>query len=133
MAKEAPLALWQALLPALAERAPVMLVGSAADRERFPALRALVPAHRLQDLMGGTNFAQLVDATGRARAAIGVESMVAHLAVGFHRPTIVLNNPAASGIIAFPDPLPSLRFVDMTSAPDRVAVDALSHLDRHSF
>ena len=130
-AKEAPMALWQALLPALAERAPVMLVGNMRDRERFAPLRALVPAHRLLDAMGHTSFAELVDATGRARAAIGVESMVAHLAVGHRRPTVVLNNPAASGIVAFPDALPSLRFVDMTMSPSIAAADALQHLDHH--
>ena len=69
--------------------------------------------------------------TGRARAAIGVESMVAHLAVGHRRPTVVLNNPAASGIVAFPDALPSLRFVDMTMSPSIAAADALQHLDHH--
>lgn len=129
--KEAPIALWQALLPALAERAPLMLVGNARDRERFAALRALVPAHRLQDAMGTTSFAQLVEASGRSRAAIGVESMVAHLAVGHGRPTVVLNNPAASGIVAFPDAMPSLRFVDMTLAPQSAAADVLAHLDVH--
>ena len=129
-AKEAPLALWAALLPALAERAPILLVGNTRDRERFAALRQFVPAHRLQDAMGSTSFADLVVMTGGARAAIGVESMVAHLAVGHHRPTVVLNNPAASGIVAFPDGLPSLTFVDMTLDPRDAASSALAHLDR---
>ena len=129
-AKEAPLAFWEALLPALAERAPVMLVGNARDRERFAALRNFMPAHRLIDAMGSTSFAELVDATGRARAAVGVESMVAHLAIGHQRPTVVLNNPAASGVVAFPDAEPSLTFVDMTIAPHRAAGLAIEHLDR---
>ena len=100
--KEAPFALWEALLPLLAERAPVMLVGSAGDRARFAPLRAPVPAHRLHDAMGATSFAELGRLTGRARAAVGAESMVAHLAVGHARPTVVLTNPDASGIVAFP-------------------------------
>ncbi len=129
-AKEAPLALWAALLPALAERAPILLVGNARDRERFAPLRQFVPADRLRDAMGSTSFADLVVMTGRARAAIGVESMVAHLAIGHHRPTVVLNNPAASGIVAFPDGLPSLTFVDMTLDPHHAASSAIAHLDR---
>jgi ADP-heptose:LPS heptosyltransferase len=129
-AKEAPFALWATLLPELAHRAPILLVGNARDRERFAALRALVPSARIQDAMGSTSFADLVSATGRARAAIGVESMVAHLAVGHGRPTVVLNNPDASGIVAFPDGLPSLTFVDMTLDPQHAAVSALAHLDR---
>lgn len=129
-AKEAPLALWAALLPALAERAPIQLVGNARDRARFAPLRQFIPADRLQDAMGTTSFADLVVMTGRARAAIGVESMVAHLAVGHHRPTVVLNNPDASGIVAFPDGLPSLTFVDMTLDPHYAASSALAHLDR---
>jgi ADP-heptose:LPS heptosyltransferase len=129
-AKEASLAVWEALLPAIAERAPVMLVGSAADRERFASLRKLVPSSQLHDAMGATSFGELVDATGRARAAIGVESMVAHLAVGHRRPTVVLNNPKASGIVAFPDDLPSLTFVDITADPRRIAAQTVAHLDR---
>lgn len=129
-AKEAPVALWSALLPALAQRAPVMLVGSEADRTRFAPLLALLPAGRGIDAMGRTSFAELVTLVGRARAAVGVESMVAHLALGHQRPTVVLNNPAASGIAAFPDGLPSLTFVDMTDAPERAAAQAISHLDR---
>lgn len=128
--KEAPLALWSALLPALAQRAPVMLVGSDADRARFAPLRALLPEDRCLDAMGRTSFGELVSLVGRARAAVGVESMVAHLALGHQRPTVVLNNPAASGIAAFPDGLPSLTFVDMTHAPERAAAQAIAHLDR---
>ena len=128
--KEAPLAVWESLLPQLAERAPIMLVGNVRDRERFAALRTLVPSHRMHDAMGETSFAHLVTATGCARAAIGVESMVAHLAIGHQRPTVVLNNPAASGIVAFPDGLPSLTFVDMTLAPQHVAATAIAHVDR---
>ncbi len=129
-AKEAPLALWAELLPALSERAPILLVGNESDRQRFAPLRAMVPAHRLHDAMGATSFGDLVTLAGRARAAIGVESMVAHLAVGFGRPTVVLNNPHASGIIAFPDGLPSLTFADMTNAPQHAAATAIGHLDR---
>ncbi len=129
-AKEAPLALWQTVLPLLAERAPILLVGNASDRERFASLRALVPSGRLHDVMGTTSFAELVALTGQARAAIGVESVVAHLALGYSRPTIVLNNPAASGVVAFPDGVPSLTFVDMTNDPHRAAALALAHLDR---
>jgi len=129
-AKEAPLAFWAALLPALAERAPVQLVGHAGDRARFAALRGFIPTDRCLDAMGTTTFSDLVALTGRARAAVGVESMVAHLAVGHARPTVVLHAPAASGIVAFPDDLPSLTFVDMTLAPDRAAALALAHLDR---
>ena len=129
-AKEAPFALWAALLPELARRAPVMLVGNVHDRERFAALRALVPSDRLHNAMGATSFADLVTLTGRARAAIGVESMVAHLALGHSKPTVVLNNPDASGIVAFPDGLPSLTFVDMTLDPHHAATTALAHLDR---
>ena len=129
-AKEAPDVLWRTLLPALAERAPIMLVGNAGDRERFAWLRGLVPADRLHDAMGSTDFAQLVAATGRARAAVGVESMVAHLAVGRKRPTVVLNNPAASGVAAFPDDLDSLCFVNMSDDPAVAARSALAHLDR---
>ncbi len=128
--KEAPMAFWRALLPALAERAPVQLVGNAADRDRFAPLRALFPADRCIDAMGATSFDALVAVTGRARAAVGVESMVAHLALGHGRPTVVLNNPAASGVVAFPDGLPSLTFVDMTLAPEHAAALALAHLDR---
>ena len=80
--------------------------------------------------MGATSFADLVTLTGRARAAIGVESMVAHLALGHSKPTVVLNNPDASGIVAFPDGLPSLTFVDMTLDPHHAATTALAHLDR---
>jgi ADP-heptose:LPS heptosyltransferase len=130
-AKEAPLALWAALLPELARRAPILLVGNARDRERFAPLRQFIPADRLQDAMGSTSIADLVSLTGRARAAIGVESMVAHLAIGHQRPTVVLNNPAASGIVAFPDSLPSLTFVDMTLDPHHAASSALAHLDRY--
>jgi len=130
IAKEAPFALWEALLPALAERAPIMLVGNVSDRERFAPLRALVPSHRLHDTMGATSFADVVSMTGRARAAIGVESMVAHLAVGHQRPTVVLNNPGTSGIVAFPDDLASLTFVDMTLDARSAAALALAHLDR---
>ena len=128
--KEAPFALWEALLPQLAERAPITLVGSADDRARFAPLRALVPAHRLHDAMGATSFGQLVTLTGRARAAVGVESMVAHLAIGYARPTVVLNNPDASGIVAFPDDLASLSFVEMSLDPQHAATAALAHLDR---
>ena len=128
--KEAPLALWAALLPELAHRAPILLVGNARDRARFAALRDMVPANRLTDAMGSTSFSDLVLATGRARAAIGVESMVVHLAVGHRRPTVVLNNPEVSGIVAFPDGLPSLTFVDMTLDPHDVASTALAHIDR---
>ena len=128
--KEAPMALWKSLLPHLAERAPILLVGNAGDRVRFASLRSLVPADRLHDAMGATSFAELVMLTGRARAAVGVESMVAHLAVGHTRPTVVLNNPAASGIVAFPDVLPSLTFVEMTGDPQHAAAAALTHLDR---
>ena len=129
-AKEAPLAFWTALLPALAERAPVQLVGDVRDRERFAALRRLIPPDRCLDAMGRTTFADLVALTGAARAAVGVESMVAHLAIGHGRPTVVLHAPAASGVVAFPDGLPSLTFVDMTLAPDHAAAQALAHLDR---
>lgn len=129
-AKEAPRELWAELLPALAERAPILLVGNARDRERFAFLRGLVSGDRLHDAMGSTSFPDLVAATGAARAAIGVESMVAHLAVGHGRPTVVLNNPDASGIVAFPDGLPSLTFVDMTLDPHLAAASALAHFDR---
>ncbi len=129
-AKEAPLALWQALLPLLADRAPILLVGNASDRERFASLRALVPAPRLRDEMGTTSFSDLVALTGQARAAVGVESMVAHLSLGYSRPTVVLNNPAASGLVAFPDGVPSLTFVDMTNDPRHAAALAIAHLDR---
>ncbi len=129
-AKEAPQAFWESLLPSLAERAPVLLVGSASDRERFVSLRALVPPGQLQDAMGATSFAELVVLAGQSRAAVGVESVVAHLALGYARPTVVLNNPAASGIVAFPDGLPSLTFVDMTNDPQHAAALALAHLDR---
>ncbi len=128
--KEAPMALWRTLLPRLAERAPILLVGNASDRHRFAGLRALVPSHRLQDMMGQTSFAELLTLTGGARAMVGVESMVAHIAVGYRRPTVVLNNPDASGIIAFPDGTPSLTFVDMTNAPQHAADASLAHLDR---
>lgn len=128
--KEAPAALWSALLPLLAERAPILLVGNARDRERFEWMRALVPPDRLQDAMGITSFSDLVSLTGRARAAVGVESMVAHLAIGYRRPTVVLNNPEASGIVAFPDGLPSLTFVDMTNDPHHAAALTIAHLDR---
>ncbi|MBC7842684.1 MAG: hypothetical protein H7099_10235 [Gemmatimonadaceae bacterium] len=130
-AKEAPSALWHALLPALAERSPIQLVGNARDREHFAALRALVPSARLHDAMGTTAFSDLVVATSRARAAVGVESMVAHLALGHGRPTVVLNNPDASGVVAFPDGTPSLTFVDMTSDPQRAAAAVLAHIDRY--
>jgi ADP-heptose:LPS heptosyltransferase len=129
VAKEAASAVWRALLPALAQRAPVMLVGSAADRERFASLRELVPPARLHDVMGSTSFAELVTATGHARAAIGVESVVAHLAVGHRRPTVVLSNPRASGIIAFPDGEPSVTFVDITADPQVIARRTIAHLD----
>ncbi len=128
--KEAPMSLWHELLPRLAERAPIMLVGNASDRERFAALRALVRSARLDDRMGQTSIVDLIALAGRARAAVGVESMVAHLAVGYTRPTVVLNNPRASGIIAFPDGLPSLTFVDMTTTPQHAADAAMAHLDR---
>ena len=128
--KEAPLALWQALLPALAERAPLVLAGNASDRSRFAALSDLVPQDRCQNLMGETSLASLISLTGRARAAIGVESIVAHLAVGYGRPTVVLNNPDTSGIVAYPDDLPSLTFVDMTLPPHDAAGLVVRHLDR---
>ena len=80
--------------------------------------------------MGTTTFAELVTLTGQSRAAIGVESVVAHLALGYSRPTIVLNNPAASGVVAFPDGVPSLTFVDMTNDPHHAAALTLAHLDR---
>ena len=128
--KEASMALWSELLPQLARRAPLVLVGNARDRDRFAALRNIVPPERLTDAMGSTSFADLVTVTGRARAAIGVESMVAHLAVGYGKPTVVLNNPDVSGIIAFPDGLPSLTFVDMTLDPRHAAAAALTHIDR---
>jgi ADP-heptose:LPS heptosyltransferase len=129
-AKEAPMALWRELLPALAVRAPVMLVGNDSDREKFATLAALLQPHRLINAMGNTSFADLIVNTGRARATVGVESMVAHIAIGHHRPTVVLNNPDASGIVAFPDDLPTLTFVDMTLDPSQAAARALAHLDR---
>lgn len=129
-AKEAAPALWQALLPALADRAPVLFVGSPQDRERFASLTALVPETRLLNMMGRTSFADLVALTGTARAAVGVESMVAHLAVGYGLPTVVLNNPGASGVVAFPGNVPSLTFADMTIDPTRAAALALDHFDR---
>jgi ADP-heptose:LPS heptosyltransferase len=129
-AKEAPTALWTALLPQLAERAPVMFVGTAAERERFAALRAAVPAGRQIDAMGTTGVTDLIAVAGTARAAVGVESLVAHLAIGHGRPTVVLNNPAASGVVAFPGDLPTLTFVDMTAEPRRAAALVLDHLDR---
>lgn len=128
--KEAPLALWAALLPELARRAPVTLVGSAADRTRFSSLLNYIPTDRCTNAMGRTTVPELVELTGRARAAVGVESMVAHLAVGHSRPTVVLNNPDVSGIVAFPDGLPSLTFVDMTLDPQHAAAIALAHIDR---
>lgn len=128
--KEAPLGFWQALLPALSERGRIMLVGNAADQRRYASLRGLVAPGRCEDMMGATSLTDVIALTGRARAAIGVESMVAHLAVGYGRPTVVLNNPATSGIVAFPDGLPSLTFVDMTLAPHHAAALAISHLDR---
>jgi ADP-heptose:LPS heptosyltransferase len=128
--KEAPMALWRALLPPLAERAPIVLVGHADDRERFAELPSLLPASRVQNRMGQTSLAALFALTGRARAVVGVESMVAHIAVGHNRPTVVLNNPNASGIIAFPDGVPSLTFVDMTNVPQTAADASLAHLDR---
>ena len=126
-AKEAPLALWQALLPRLADIAPIMLVGNASDRERFAELRDLIPADRLEDAMGRTTFGELVAISGQARAAVGVESMVAHLTVGHGRPTVVLNNPSASGVVAFPDGIPSLRFIDMTSGAQAATDAVLAH------
>lgn len=129
-AKEAPLAIWRELIPALAERAPIVLVGNSSDRERFASLRSIVPPDRLHDVMGETSFSDLVALAGRARAAVGVESMVAHLAVGHGRPTVVLSNPQASGIVAFPDGLPSLTFVDMTNESHHAATLAVAHLDR---
>jgi ADP-heptose:LPS heptosyltransferase len=131
-AKEAPLALWQHLLPQLAERAPILLAGNASDAQKFGPLKALIPAHRLHDTMGSTSFAELIANTGQARAAVGVESMVAHIAVGHLRPTVVLNNPSASGVVAFPNDLPSLTFVDMTLEPSLAAARAVAHLDRYS-
>jgi ADP-heptose:LPS heptosyltransferase len=129
--KEAPLPLWQSLLPALAERAPVMLVGNAHDRDRFAALTRMLPASRVQNAMGATSISDLIARTGDARAAVGVESMIAHLAIGHGVPTAVLHNPAASGLAAFPDALPTLTFVDMTADPQRAAALMLGHLDRY--
>ena len=129
-AKEVPAAFWASVLPALAERAPVMLVGSTADRERFSALSALIPPARLDNRMGRTSFGELVTLCASARAAVGVESMVAHLAVGHGLPTVVLNNPDTSGVAAFPAHLPSLTFVDMTLDPTRAVAHILAHLDR---
>lgn len=123
-AKEAPLSLWQSVLPRLAAMAPIMLVGNADDRSRFSALGDLIPADRLDNRMGRTTFAELVLLAGGARGAVGVESMVAHLAVGYGRPTVVLNNPVASGRIAFPDGLDSLLFCDITTNVD-TATDAI--------
>jgi ADP-heptose:LPS heptosyltransferase len=128
--KEAPIALWRALLPALAERAPILLVGNADDRVRFAELRGLVPRARQTDLMGETDLPALIELTGACRAAVGVESLVAHLAVGHGRPTVVLSNPKASGIVAFPESLPSLTFVDMTHDPQHAAQLSLAHIDR---
>jgi ADP-heptose:LPS heptosyltransferase len=128
--KEASLDLWRAILPSLAERAPVMFVGNSADRDRFSSLADTLPADRVINVMGATRFADLVTLTSRARAAVGVESMVAHLSIGYQRPTVVLNNPVASGIVAFPDTLPSLSFVDMTIAPQRAAALVREHFDR---
>ena len=125
-AKEAPNMLWQSLLPRLAAIAPIMLVGNAGDRSRFSSLVDLVPSDSLENRMGRTTFDDLVKLAGRARAAVGVESMVAHLAVGYGRPTVVLNNPAASGRIAFPDQIASLRFCDITA---HVAVTTKAIMD----
>jgi len=129
-AKEAPLSLWQSLLPRLAAVAPIMLVGNADDRTRFSSLGDLIPGDRLDNMMGRTTFAELVTLTGRARAAVGVESMVAHLAVGHGRPTVVLNNPVASGRIAFPDQIDSLRFCDITTRIDVTTDAIMDHFSR---
>lgn len=129
-AKEAPLAFWEAVLPRLAELAPVQLVGNASDRARFAPLCKFVPADRLRNSMGTTSFGDLITLVGRGRAAIGVESMVAHIAVGHHRPTVVLNNPAASGRIAFPNDGDTLLFTDITASPHAAAECILTFFSR---
>jgi ADP-heptose:LPS heptosyltransferase len=129
-AKEAPAELWKHLISGLARRGPILLVGNAADRERFAFLLDHAPEGRCVNAMGETTFPELLALVARARAAVGVESLVAHLAVGYARPTVVLSNPKASGVVAFPDALPSLTFVDMTHDPQHAAQLSLAHIDR---
>ena len=117
-AKEAPITTWRAILPTLAAVAPVVLVGSADERTRTAPLTALDPS-RITDRTGATDLAALLDLVARARAVVGTDSLAATIALGHHRPTVVLVRDGM-GSASLPDDVPSLRILRHDAAPDAV-------------
>jgi ADP-heptose:LPS heptosyltransferase len=111
-AKEVPIALWAAILPRLAEHAPIVMVGTRGERQRWEALSSAVSGNRLTNTMGDTSVAELIALVARARAVVGVESVAAHLGIGYGRPVVVLDRARASGRQAFPEGADRLAFVD---------------------
>ncbi|MCU0625507.1 MAG: hypothetical protein MUF21_03345 [Gemmatimonadaceae bacterium] len=122
-AKAIPDAVLRTLVPALADVAPVHVLGDARDRARYAWLTELAPVGRVRNRCGETTLPELVRVVGEAAAVVASESLVAHLALGHARPLVALI-PARITPAAFPRGVTCYRVLEPTVPPAQV-IDAL--------
>lgn len=110
-AKNAPLAAWQALLPAMARTHAVVFVGGAGDARTIAPLLAMVPPDRRFDLAGRTTLPQVFKVCAGSAMAVSVDSLTAHIGLAMQRPTLVLFDTARSPRASYPRERPGLRLI----------------------
>jgi ADP-heptose:LPS heptosyltransferase len=130
--KEASLDVWHAIVDTLAPIAPLVLIGTAMERERYGALTARAQSGRVSDCFGATDIDALIRTIAGSRAVVGVESVGAHIGIGARRPVVVLDRAATSGRAAFPDACASLTFVSADQPATAVAQHVRAALTVHT-
>ena len=110
---------WSQVFDELRGRKTIILVGGANDALLFEKIRCLTDCSSIVSLIQKTSMEELLACVEASTGMIGVDSMIAHIACAYHKPTLIIMVKDISNYPSFPK-IPSLQFLSLPEEQGRL-------------
>ncbi|MGC3990984.1 MAG: glycosyltransferase family 9 protein [Chthoniobacteraceae bacterium] len=117
--REASPAFWKAVFAAATDAQKIVSVGGKGDRSRYEFLHAFNDP-RYVNLMGETSLEQLLQLVKHASRAVVIDSFVAHIALAFEVPALLIMAPGFAIAESFPKASPYLTPIPSDATPEAI-------------
>jgi|GEM_PF-3979015 len=125
--REASPTFWKTVFAAATQAEKIVAVGGGGDRNRYAFLDTFGDP-RFVNLMGETSLEQLLQLVKHASRAVVIDSFVAHIALAFAVPALLIMAPGFAIAESFPKNSP-----DLTPIPSDATPEAITRQVTHLF
>jgi len=131
--REASPEFWKTVFAAATDAQKIVAVGAKGDRERYRFLEEFGDP-RFVNLMGETSLDQLLQVVKHATRAVVIDSFVAHIALAFEVPELLIMAPGFAIAESYPKASPLIRIIPSNASSETIqtAIQQLFQTDAHS-